>query len=70
MSANIGEEPPAQDEQPARDLAWEACYNVRDLGGYATASGRLIRWLKLRTCIRLLLRLFVHSSSPQKSMVG
>jgi protein-tyrosine phosphatase len=30
--------------QPARRLHWEACYNVRDLGGYATADGGRTRW--------------------------
>src|SRR5688500_17816224 len=32
------------DEQPGRQLSWEACYNVRDLGGYATADGGVTRW--------------------------
>lgn len=27
-----------------RRLAWEACYNVRDLGGLPTSDGRAIRW--------------------------
>jgi protein-tyrosine phosphatase len=27
-----------------RRLRWEACYNARDLGGYATADGNLTRW--------------------------
>jgi protein-tyrosine phosphatase len=31
-------------EQPARLLRWEACYNARDLGGYATADGGRTRW--------------------------
>jgi protein-tyrosine phosphatase len=32
------------DEQPGRQLSWEACYNVRDLGGYATVDGGVTRW--------------------------
>ena len=32
------------DEQQARLLRWEACYNARDLGGYATADGGRTRW--------------------------
>lgn len=31
-------------EQPDRLLRWEACYNARDLGGYATADGGRTRW--------------------------
>jgi len=27
-----------------RRLQWDACYNVRDLGGYATGDGRRTRW--------------------------
>jgi protein-tyrosine phosphatase len=30
--------------QPDRRLPWEACYNARDLGGYATADGGRTRW--------------------------
>lgn len=29
----------APDAPLARDLAWDACYNARDLGGYLTAAG-------------------------------
>jgi hypothetical protein len=29
---------------PARRLGWDACYNVRDMGGYPTADGRQTRW--------------------------
>src|SRR5215217_5485841 len=32
------------DDQQARLLRWEACYNARDLGGYATADGGQTRW--------------------------
>jgi len=32
------------DERRARLLRWEACYNARDLGGYATADGGRTRW--------------------------
>jgi len=32
------------DPHQARLLRWEACYNARDLGGYATAGGRQTRW--------------------------
>jgi protein tyrosine/serine phosphatase len=28
----------------ARRLAWDACYNVRDLGGYLTGDGGRTRW--------------------------
>ena len=28
----------------SRLLAWEGCYNARDVGGYPTADGRRIRW--------------------------
>ena len=31
-------------DQSARRLHWDACYNVRDLGGYATADGGRTRW--------------------------
>ena len=27
-----------------RLLAWEGCYNARDVGGYPTADGRRVRW--------------------------
>jgi protein-tyrosine phosphatase len=27
-----------------RLLAWEGCYNARDVGGYPTADGRWVRW--------------------------
>ena len=27
-----------------RHLHWDACYNARDLGGYATADGGYTRW--------------------------
>ena len=30
--------------RPARRLHWDACYNARDLGGYATADGGRTRW--------------------------
>lgn len=39
----------AQDKQQARHLTWDACYNVRDVGGYATEDGGQTRW---RTLIR------------------
>jgi protein-tyrosine phosphatase len=32
------------DNQLSRHLRWEACYNARDLGGYATADGTYTRW--------------------------
>jgi protein-tyrosine phosphatase len=32
------------DEPPARRRTWEACYNARDIGGYATRDGRQTRW--------------------------
>lgn len=27
-----------------RHIPFEACFNCRDLGGYATNDGRLVRW--------------------------
>jgi protein-tyrosine phosphatase len=33
-----------QDEERTRHLAWEGCYNVRDLGGYRTRDGKVTRW--------------------------
>src|SRR5256886_7244982 len=27
-----------------RRLLWDACYNARDLGGFATSDGRTTRW--------------------------
>lgn len=32
------------EERLMRLLAWEACYNARDLGGYATVGGGRTRW--------------------------
>ena len=29
---------------PDRRLAWNACYNARDVGGYTTIDGRAVRW--------------------------
>jgi len=34
-------------ERQVRSLAWDACYNVRELGGYATENGEQIRWQAL-----------------------
>ena len=31
-------------DHAARRLLWDACHNVRDIGGYDTADGRHIRW--------------------------
>jgi protein-tyrosine phosphatase len=31
-------------DHSARRLPWDACYNARDLGGYATADGGRTRW--------------------------
>jgi protein-tyrosine phosphatase len=31
-------------ESPSRYLRWDACYNVRDIGGYATVGGGRTRW--------------------------
>jgi len=31
----------------ARHCAWEACYNIRDLGGYPTRDGSQTRWRAL-----------------------
>jgi len=31
-------------EQTVRPLLWDACYNVRDLGGYSTKHNRQTRW--------------------------
>ena len=38
-----------QEEQDRRYLAWDACYNVREVGGYPVADGKQIRW---RTLVR------------------
>lgn len=35
---------PGVDEPLTRRLAWEACYNARDIGGYATRDGGQTRW--------------------------
>jgi protein-tyrosine phosphatase len=35
---------PNSPEAYGRHLAWEGCYNVRDLGGLPTADGRKTRW--------------------------
>lgn len=32
------------EEERTRHLEWEGCYNVRDLGGYATQDGGVTRW--------------------------
>jgi len=32
---------------PSREIIFEGCYNVRDLGGYRTADGRATRWRRL-----------------------
>src|SRR5262245_14472863 len=31
----------------SRHLPWDACYNIRDVGGYTTADGGQIRWRAL-----------------------
>src|SRR5205823_6923920 len=35
------------EDQPARHLTWDACYNARDVGGYPTNSGGRTRWRAL-----------------------
>jgi protein-tyrosine phosphatase len=35
------------DMSPSRHLPWDACYNIRDVGGYPTADGGEIRWRAL-----------------------
>jgi protein-tyrosine phosphatase len=30
--------------QPSRHVEFEACFNFRDLGGYQTVDGRVVRW--------------------------
>lgn len=32
---------------PEREIAFERCFNFRDLGGYAGADGRVVRWRRL-----------------------
>ncbi len=32
---------------PERELTFEACLNIRDMGGYQTADGRTVRWGRL-----------------------
>ncbi|OJV91309.1 MAG: hypothetical protein BGO39_27065 [Chloroflexi bacterium 54-19] len=34
----------SQTETPARRIELEGCYNLRDIGGYATLDGRTTRW--------------------------
>lgn len=36
-----------EQREMARRLAWDACHNVRDVGGYATAGGGVTRWRAL-----------------------
>jgi protein-tyrosine phosphatase len=36
-----------QEEQSPRYLAWDACYNIREVGGYPTGNGALTRWQAL-----------------------
>lgn len=36
-----------QDKHALRHLAWNACLNARDLGGYPTVDGRYTRWQAL-----------------------
>ena len=31
-------------EQGGRQLVWDACFNVRDIGGYRLRSGGCTRW--------------------------
>ena len=31
-------------EQTERRLLWDACYNIRDLGGYSTKYDQQTRW--------------------------
>lgn len=33
--------------ETSRHVAFDACFNFRDLGGYPTASGRTLRWARL-----------------------
>lgn len=40
---------PAPADTPSRHLKLDGTYNVRDVGGYATADGRVMRW---RTLLR------------------
>ena len=39
--------PDVATQEPARHLAWDACYNVRDTGGYPTHDGHTTRWRAL-----------------------
>lgn len=45
--ATIGGENLMAAAEMARHLAWDACRNVRDLGGYPTADGHATRWRAL-----------------------
>jgi protein-tyrosine phosphatase len=38
---------PVADAQPSRKIAFDGCFNFRDLGGYRTADGRRTRWRRL-----------------------
>ncbi len=39
--------PPASSADPSRKLAFEGCFNFRDLGGYPAAGGARTRWRRL-----------------------
>lgn len=37
----------SKEEEQTRFLAWDACYNAREVGGYPAANGRHTRWRAL-----------------------
>ncbi|HEY0071229.1 MAG TPA: tyrosine-protein phosphatase [Chloroflexia bacterium] len=37
----------SKEEEQTRYLAWDACYNAREVGGYPAANGRHTRWRAL-----------------------
>src|SRR6266498_644666 len=47
QSNEEGDASMAQEQQQVRFLAWDACYNARELGGYPTEGGGRVRWKAL-----------------------
>jgi protein-tyrosine phosphatase len=43
----VGDADMSQEEEQTRFLAWDACYNAREVGGYPTGDGRTTRWQAL-----------------------
>ena len=43
----LGRHPKITVDQATRHVDFEACFNFRDLGGYQTVDGHLVRWATL-----------------------